>query len=146
MWRLVNEVGQSSEVEDLREGHGEETSPSAGEGMSDVVALLGAGSRDNGSSGLIDWFGHVGKLAKHRRAWVEGKKAQHDEVGGMRGPTWPYNRGLKTRRADCMWISGARLLCPGSPMQQCSSLLGLFAHMEICPSLTAGRAISDSLN
>jgi len=58
----------------------------------------------------------------------------------MRGPTWPYNRGLKTRRADCMWISGARLLCPGSPMQR------LFAHIEICPSLTAGRAISDSLN
>jgi len=68
MWRLVNEVGQSSEVEDLREGHGEETSPSAGEGMGDVVALLGAGSCDNGSSGLIDRFGHDVILAKHRRA------------------------------------------------------------------------------
>jgi len=77
--------------------------------MRDVVALLGAGSRDHGSSGLFEWFGHDVGLVEHTRVWVEGKEAQCDEVGGMRGPTWPCNRGLKTRRADCMWSLGAKL-------------------------------------
>lgn len=50
-----------------REGHGEETSPCAGEGMGDVVALLGAVGCGEGDSGGFDGLGHDLDLMKHQR-------------------------------------------------------------------------------
>lgn len=38
------------------------------------------------------------------------KERKLSTYDGMRGATWPYNRGSKTRRADCTWNSGATLI------------------------------------